>query len=60
MTSRLHKFCILRGVFAEGESFIRQGVAGGWKKYFDEELEKAFDEWIENKTTGSKIDFKWQ
>ena len=53
-------FCILRGVFAEGESFIRQGVAGGWKKYFDEELEKTFDEWIENKTKGFKIDFKWK
>eukprot|EP00090_Calanus_glacialis_P045776 TRINITY_DN8712_c0_g1_i6.p1 TRINITY_DN8712_c0_g1~~TRINITY_DN8712_c0_g1_i6.p1 ORF type:complete len:325 (+),score=130.36 TRINITY_DN8712_c0_g1_i6:23-997(+) len=49
-----------RGVFAEGESFIRQGVAGGWKKYFDEELEKTFDEWIENKTKGFKIDFKWK
>ena len=33
-------------------------MAGAWKKYFDEELEKAFDEWSENKTTGSKIDFK--
>jgi len=48
-----------RGVFAEGESFIRQGVAGGWKKYFDVELEKEFDEWIENKTKDFKIDFKW-
>jgi hypothetical protein len=25
-------------------------VAGGWKKYFDDELEKAFEEWIEKLT----------
>ena len=23
-------------------------MAGGWKKYFDDDLEKAFDDWIEN------------
>jgi hypothetical protein len=36
-------------------------VAGGWKKYLDDELEKIFDEWIEReKTKKCKIDFKWQ
>jgi len=49
-----------KGAFAEGESFIRKGVAGGWKKYFDDDLEKTFDEWIKNKTNDVKIDFKWQ
>ena len=35
-------------------------MAGGWKKYFDADLEKAFDDWIEKKTEGFKINFKWQ
>jgi len=48
-----------RGAFAEGESFIRKGVAGAWKKYFDQTLEKEFDEWIEKKTTNIEIPFKW-
>ena len=52
-------FLFPRGAFAEGESFIRKGVAGGWKKYFDQTLEKEFDEWIEKKTTDIEIPFKW-
>ena len=53
-------FDVFRGAFAEGESFIRKGVAGGWKKYFDDDLEKTFDEWIKNKTKDVKIGFKWE
>ena len=48
-----------RGAFATGESFIRKGEAGGWKKYFDGDLEKEFDAWIEEQTKDVKIDFKW-
>ena len=48
-----------RGAFLNGESFIRKGVAGGWKNYFSEELEKDFDTWVENETRGTGIEFTW-
>ena len=56
MISRLFQVLYFQGSLC----FIRQGVAGGWKKYFDDDLEKAFDDWIEKKTEGFKINFKWQ
>merc|ERR1712215_21724 len=49
-----------RGAFAEGECFIRKGVAGGWREYFDDDLDKKFNEWIQEKTKNIPIDFKWE
>ena len=46
-------------VMFQGESFIRKGVSGGWKKYFSQQLEEDFDKWIEKETEGTGIQFTW-
>jgi len=48
-----------RGRFLDGESFIRKGVAGGWRETFTEPLNTKFDKWLEENTKDVQIDFKW-
>ncbi|KAI5632724.1 sulfotransferase domain-containing protein [Phthorimaea operculella] len=36
------------GLFAEGEqAFIRKGIVGGWRDYFDEEMMQQADTWMQ-------------
>jgi len=55
-----HLHCNESGRFLEGESFIRKGEAGGWRKYFSDELDKEFDAWLDNHFQDSDITFTFQ
>jgi hypothetical protein len=35
------------GIIKQEAEFIRKGINGEWKNYFNEELEKEANEWIE-------------
>jgi len=47
-----------QGKFLEGESFVRKGEAGGWRKYFTQEMETIFDSWLTQQ--GCEIPFHWE
>ncbi|KAJ0180699.1 hypothetical protein K1T71_004103 [Dendrolimus kikuchii] len=44
-------------ILSPEESFIRKGKAGGWKDYFDEEMTKQAEEWIENNLKDTDLRF---
>ena len=37
----------------KGHGFIRKGIIGDWKNYFDDEMNRDWDPWIEKQLTGS-------
>ena len=39
------------------KKFIRKGIVGDWKNYFDEENCKCFDQWILDNISGTDIKF---
>ncbi|XP_037082658.1 luciferin sulfotransferase-like [Pollicipes pollicipes] len=40
--------------------FIRKGQIGDWKNYFDEDLNRRFDAWIQANSHGIDIEFKYE
>ncbi|XP_013198993.2 sulfotransferase 1C4-like [Amyelois transitella] len=46
------------GFIKKGEHFVRKGKTGGWREYFDEEMTKEAEEWMEEGLKG--IDFKFK
>lgn len=46
------------GVFISGEeAFVRKGKSGGWRDYFDEELNDRADRWIEENLKDTDLRF---
>ena len=39
----------------DGNAFIRKGIIGDWKNYFDEEMNKEWDPWIEKQLKGTNF-----
>lgn len=39
-----------------GPTFMRKGIVGDWKNYFDDKTSAEWDEWIKNELEGT--DFK--
>lgn len=39
------------------EGFVRKGKTGGWKNYFDEEMEKEADQWIDDNLKDTDLRF---
>ena len=37
----------------QGNGFIRKGIVGDWKNYFDDEMNREWDPWIEKQLSGS-------
>ncbi|XP_014359001.2 luciferin sulfotransferase [Papilio machaon] len=44
-------------LIADGQSFIRKGKAGGWRDYFDEEMEQEADKWMEKNLRDTDLRF---
>ena len=40
----------------DGNTFIRKGIIGDWKNYFDDEMNNKWDPWIEKQLADT--DFK--
>lgn len=36
-----------------GNTFIRKGMVGDWKNYFDDEMNNEWDPWIEKQLSGT-------
>ncbi|XP_001603070.1 sulfotransferase 1E1 [Nasonia vitripennis] len=45
------------GIIKQGSEFIRKGVNGGWRDYFDEKLEVEADEWIRSNLADTNLEF---
>ena len=45
-------------VYPTRPSLLRKGEVGGWKSYFSEELNKAFDEKFMDKLNGTGLHFE--
>lgn len=45
------------GIIKEGSEFIRKGINGDWRDYFDEKLEVEADEWIRSNLTDTDLEF---
>ena len=39
----------------KGSGFIRKGIVGDWKNYFDDEMNAKWDPWIEIQLAGSSF-----
>ena len=43
-----------------GNSFIRKGVTGDWKNYFDDKMNREWDPWIEEQLAGSGFKMQFE
>nr|CAH0104486.1 unnamed protein product [Daphnia galeata] len=48
---------IQAGLSNEGQTFIRKGETGGWKKHFSPEVNRKVDEWIAKNLEGTDLKF---
>lgn len=44
----------------KGVKFIRKGQIGDWKNYMSTEMSSKFDQWIEDKFTGTGLEFEYE
>ncbi|KPJ06271.1 Sulfotransferase family cytosolic 1B member 1 [Papilio machaon] len=44
-------------LISDGQSFIRKGKAGGWRDYFDEEMEQEAEKWMEKNLRDTDLRF---
>lgn len=44
----------------KGVKFIRKGQIGDWKNYMTAELSARFDQWIEEKFSGTGLEFEYE
>ena len=42
-----------------GNTFIRKGVTGDWKNYFDDQMNQEWDTWIEKQLAGSQFQMQF-
>ena len=42
----------------EKDAFVRKGVVGGWKDYFDDEQNQFVDEQVKNRLSGTGLVFE--
>ncbi|XP_063631922.1 luciferin sulfotransferase-like [Cydia splendana] len=47
----------LNQVNPAAESFVRKGIPGGWREYFDEEMAAQAQAWVEDSLAGSHLRF---
>ena len=47
-------------VDGEGNSFIRKGKVGDWKNYFDDQMNRDWDPWIEEQLKGSNFKMEFE
>ena len=43
-----------------GNTFIRKGIIGDWKNYFDDNMNEEWDPWIENQLAGSGFNMQFE
>ena len=44
----------------KGNGFIRKGIIGDWKNYFDEEMNKEWDPYIHKQLSGSNYEMRFE
>jgi len=45
---------------AEGNQFIRKGIVGDWKNYFDEAMNRDWDPWIQDQLKDTDFEMQFE
>ena len=44
----------------KGNTFIRKGIVGDWKNYFDDKMNAEWDPWIEKQLAGTGFQMEFE